>query len=116
MSLERVMQSARRLGVPVIVTDPHGKDPMVILPLEQFEALTGDESAPGPRPIAHVPPPPPRTPDHAQHVSFVDEPETFHAPPMGRFTDEGVKPPPQNPEISLDERFYLEPLDEQAEG
>ncbi|MFA4954109.1 MAG: hypothetical protein WC641_02260 [Patescibacteria group bacterium] len=41
MSLQRVFESARKLGIPVIVTDPAGRDPMVVLPLEHFEAMAG---------------------------------------------------------------------------
>ena len=42
MSLQRVLETARKMGVPVIVTDSAGLDPIVILPLEQFEAMAGE--------------------------------------------------------------------------
>ena len=42
MSLQRVFESARKLGLPVVVTDPSGREPFVLLPLDQFEALTGE--------------------------------------------------------------------------
>lgn len=40
MSLQRVFEAARKMGSPVIVTDVGGRDPLVVVPLEQFEALT----------------------------------------------------------------------------
>jgi hypothetical protein len=42
MSLQRVFESARKLGLPVVVTDPSGREPFVLLPLDQFEALTSE--------------------------------------------------------------------------
>ncbi|MCC7357660.1 hypothetical protein IT408_04120 [Candidatus Uhrbacteria bacterium] len=45
MSFQRVFESARKLGLPVIVTDPSGHEPFVLLPLDQFEALTGESES-----------------------------------------------------------------------
>lgn len=39
MSLQRVLELARRQGAPVIVTDVAGREPLVILPLEAYEQL-----------------------------------------------------------------------------
>jgi nicotinamidase-related amidase len=34
MSLQRIIELARRQGMPVILTDVAGREPMVVLPLE----------------------------------------------------------------------------------
>ena len=39
MSLQHVLEVARKNGMPVIITDMSGREPMVIMPLEQFEAM-----------------------------------------------------------------------------
>ncbi|MBU1032394.1 MAG: hypothetical protein ABII13_01730 [Patescibacteria group bacterium] len=44
MSLKHVLRTARRNGLPVIITDDEGREPMVILSLDQFESMSGVES------------------------------------------------------------------------
>ncbi len=90
MSLLRIFESAKKLGLPLIVTDADGRDPMVILPLEQFEALA-----------------------HAQEAPSLHEKKAEAASPEPRVLEE-MMPTLKNDEISLEERFYLEPIDEQA--
>lgn len=90
MSLLRIFASAKKLGLPLIVTDTDGRDPMVILPLEQFEALA-----------------------HAQEAPVLQEKRT-ETVSLEMQSLEGVMPPLKNDEISLEERFYLEPIDEQS--
>lgn len=117
MSLQRVFESARKLGVPVIVTDPGGREPMVVMPLEQFEAMAGEStSAPvvksGSAPTTQKSKEELRVEqilaDQASHVAQ-DRMEEV----AGEFTvaSSGT---PENPEISLEERFYLEPVDDEA--
>ena len=70
---------ARRQGMPLVVTDEAGKSPVVVLPLEVYEALIeGGGSAP----------------------------EIFK--PTGIPNSS-----PKNIEISMEERFYIEPLEDQ---
>jgi len=85
MSLQNVFESARKMGVPVIVTDPSGREPMVVLPLEQFEAMNGEEKARIPQ-------------NKPQFASPVFEPSI----------------PSNFSEIPPEDRFYLEPVDDPA--
>ena len=39
MSLQRVIEVGRKQGIPVIVTDIAGREPMVLLPLDSYERL-----------------------------------------------------------------------------
>jgi nicotinamidase-related amidase len=39
MSLQRIIELARRQGMPVILTDVAGREPMVVLPLEAYEKM-----------------------------------------------------------------------------
>ncbi len=103
MSLQRVIETARKTGLPVIVTDVAGREPMVILPLEQFESLADGVDKPMSQPEARVIPfsaplaeseAPPRKDQAAIHIEKIAEPSE------------------DDEEISLEERFYLEPVED----
>jgi len=101
MSMQRVFESARKLGVPIILTDPSGRDPMVILPLEQFEAMAGES-----HPVA---------PSQAPAVPLNKAPEPQRSPVMGLTPEEQKSFEAllmENPDIPVEERFYLEPVDD----
>jgi len=94
MSLQRIFESARRLQVPIIVTDPAGRDPMVLLTLEHFEAMAGSQEGetvakPAAKPKATL----------SEKWEPQSEPLPVEAEKLA--------------EISLEERFYLEPVDEE---
>lgn len=78
MSFQRMIEMARRHGMPIVVTDPNGKEPVVVLSLEVYEALIGEGS--GPKVVG-------------VRKSQVPMPENLA-------------------ELSVEERFYVEPLDE----
>jgi hypothetical protein len=117
MSLQRVFESARKLGVPVIMTDPAGREPMVVLTLEQFEAIAGtNEAVKEPvqtngrrgRPASRRPAESPKDEDF---IFQTDEPGSRPMPTEPLLEDFPSQAPTEA-EISLDERFYLEPLDD----
>jgi hypothetical protein len=129
MSLQRIFESARKFGVPVIVTDPAGRDPLVVLPLEQFEALS--ESGPSEaKPAVRIPVSTPRRaevskPSVSKEIRHVEEILAERAAEMAQpRVDEVVSAlesgaAPQGAgtsEISLEERFYLEPVDDEVGG
>ena len=68
----------RRQGMPMVVTDEAGKSPVVVLPLEVYEALTDGVSSTAPK----------------KEVPVL------------------TREPLRESEISLEERFYIEPLDQ----
>jgi len=118
MSLQRVFESARKLGVPVIMTDPAGREPMVILTLEQFEAIAGTPSEMPKEPVQangrRGRPAGRRPADIPKSEDFLyplDNPASQPAAAEPSFEDFPAQPPAEA-EISLDERFYLEPLDD----
>ncbi len=107
MSWQRILEAARRHGMPVIATDIAGREPMVILPLEVFEDLSA--AADFPMPVD------------------LDEPMFEPTPePMDVTIESGPSPEPKttsigqvpsvdsNPAIDIEDRFYLEPLDQDA--
>lgn len=110
--MQRVTEIARKLGLPVIMTDPSGRDPMVILPLEQFEAMAGGETK-TPAPLTHKPrPEPTKAPPMVPEINdFPLEIQDLAAMTATEATSDEVAA-----DLSLEERFYLEPVEEGAEG
>lgn len=107
MSLQRIFESARKLGLPVIVTDVAGREPMVVLPLEQFEAMSesgSDDFDPDWK-----------LPDFDEKGNLISSEDPL---PKAKKTEEPIsvelpdefKAEPQD--LSLEERFYLEPVDD----
>ena len=102
MSLSRIFESARRLGVPVIVTDSAGRDPLVVLPLEQFEAMAGETE---------------RKLEYAPLPASSAEKKTSVSPAGQRVSvktqlEALAVAEPTTDELSLEERFYLEPIED----
>ncbi len=115
MSLQRVLETARKTGTPVIITDVAGREPMVILPLEQFEAMAGDGDGRGPSGEGRVA----REPISKEErvVRVLEEIAAERAEtrveqelPINVESLSVEVPVPQD--ISLEERFYLEPLED----
>lgn len=109
MSLQRVLETARRTGTPVIVTDVGGREPMVVMPLEQFEALTGET------PSRHT---------HQPSMSKEERVERVLAEMAANRSEErannaalkieslSLEVPADD--LTLEERFYLEPVEDKA--
>lgn len=91
MSFQRILELARRQGAPLIVTDPAGRESMVVLPFDAYEALVEGVEAPV-RSSASVPPP-------------VPEPELVVSP-------SSESEPVAEAEMSLEERFSIEPIED----
>ena len=110
MSMQRVLETARKLGLPVIVTDPAGREPFVLLPLDQFEAMAGESkvSAQGGSP--------PKADAPREHASDgesrklkVDGGVQFIAPEIPlNVAKNNVE------DIPLEDRFYLEPAGDET--
>lgn len=125
MSLQRVFESARKLGLPVVVTDPAGREPMVVLSLEQFEAMAGSTENVSDEPRSTLPPKAPKNnrkaPETLVEPTLTDLPGYENGNKSSEQRSEPVMDEiqvqnQQNPEISLDERFYLEPLEDGSAG
>ncbi len=112
MSMQRVLETARKFGLPVIVTDVAGRDPMVMMPLEQFEALTdGGSSMPEPRMMADVP----RSMEQEVRVPIVREKVEFSGVSEQKPSAEPTKAgESQGAELTMEEQFFLEPVDDEG--
>ena len=87
MSLQRVLELARRQGMPVVVTDVAGREPLVILPLDIYEGLIDEGSVPRP------PTPPPASPTATPTPpSSLNTPNT-PSPSLASIVSPSVPPP-----------------------
>ncbi len=98
MSWQRILEVARRQGTPIIVSDIAGREPMVILPFDEYERLIDQRS-------------PPITPRARSEEIAANIAEAFESELASVDAEEPIKSK-ENEEMSLEERFYLEPLDE----
>ncbi|MDD2785974.1 MAG: hypothetical protein PHS79_03720 [Patescibacteria group bacterium] len=123
MSWKRIFKTARRLGSPVIVTDPDGKDPLVVMPLGAFEDLvdednfgemglelpdefgvTGQDLS---EDILEIPWDESSVETNGENLAKNKEKVTVK--PMDETSPEVAE---SEPGISLEERFYFEPLED----
>lgn len=120
MSFQRVMETARRLQLPLVVTDIAGREPMVVMPLAVYEGLLEAQGRKN-TPEIHVPPPGPveesiQTPSAqtvVQAPATPEEPIPASPPKMtppsfeAVFTRSLATAAVENP-LSVEEYFYLE--------
>lgn len=115
MSWQRILEVARRRGMPMIVTDIAGREPMVLLPFEQYERLDESVSTDQRGVIVNMVIPP------------ITEPVVTEAA-IDRMTEQGVAARLQRKDavaavesagdtatdeaLDVEERFYLEPIEE----
>lgn len=108
MSLQRVLEVARKNGMPVIITDNSGSEPMVILPLEQFEAMAFSAQSSALSAQSE------KDPALEQAIAeMTAERLKSRVEEAAVQLEDLAKQAKENPEISLEERFYLEPLEDE---
>jgi hypothetical protein len=116
MSWQRILEMARRQKMPVVITDIAGREPMVVLPFNEYEALVEVSSTlPSPakaedqihvEPIDQVDNPPPAARRPPSSGPIIVGPTT---PYLGESAQPSA-PAGQMPEPSLEERFSFEPI------
>jgi len=117
MSLKNVLETARKLGIPVVITDEEGDAAQVVMPFEDFAALVGATS-PSPRSNAK----PQATSRHAQAMEdevaqaladLTIERLNEQANVVAEHIEQEVEAAKPS-EGFLEDKFYLEPLDDEA--
>ncbi len=109
MSLQHVLATAKKLGIPVVITNEAGEASQVVMPFEDFAAMVGSVT-----PVARKPrisPVVDEEEDLEQVLSAIDF-EPSQEPPM--------RPPvspsgPTSPISSSDDKFYLEPIEDKED-
>jgi hypothetical protein len=113
MSLNHILDTARKLGIPVVITNEEGKSPQVVMPFEDFASMVGVS-----RPVSSKP----RITDKVVAEEEHDEiAQALADLTMERLDEEGTEPPvspmkQEAPEVTddrfLEDNFYFEPLDD----
>ncbi len=111
--LQRLIQAAKRIGGPLIVTDASGDEPVVIVPLHEYESMLG---------TAPAPEIPVETDAVKEDAGFIEQggeipeisQEVFEE--LGQVTEESIPVQPvvkaqEAPSIPGEEQFYLEPIE-----
>lgn len=103
------------MDAPVIVTDEQGREPMVVLSLAAYEASRGHQhvdssAALSSGPARGVPREGVRFEAMAEAAT-----ESFQRDVQAAFADFELPSDEKTADISLEERFYLEPLDDGQE-
>jgi len=109
---KRILDLVRRTGDRMVVTDPEGKEPVVIMDFDEYEAMIealgtaefdyfDDDLAfePTVEPAPPSPEPPNFTPELAD--------EAFPSDNLAEISEESV----ENEDEGEDEQFYLEPIE-----
>lgn len=121
MSLQRILELARRKGVPVVVTDIGGREAMVVMPFDEYERLSENGSAEPKMQKRRVPMEPIVTPTPEIRRELVrEETNMGEVQKAAEMRDErmealmeaiSVPPASESASLSLEEQFYLEPVD-----
>jgi hypothetical protein len=120
MSFQRIFEMVKRQGMPLIITDGQGKKPLIVLPLDAYEALldskdaflsTGEtlgENEPDVVPVQE---------------SAASQEVTGSAPVLDvaseqapAFSRERGSEKDLISELSVEERFYIEPINNEEMG
>lgn len=112
MSLNHILDTARKLGIPVVITNEQGKSPQVVMPFDDFASMVGVS-----RPISGKP----RITDRVE----VEEERDEIAQALADLTMERIEHEVQEPvpsagvdatetpdERFLEDNFYFEPLED----
>jgi hypothetical protein len=106
MSLQRIFELVKRQGLPLVMTDGQGRDPVIVLPLDVYEALVeaSGGSAAMPGPVSH---------EQEPVIVPVRDESSSSAPEANAVSD---PTPDLLAELSTEERFYIDSLQEDKMG
>jgi hypothetical protein len=120
MPLQHVLETARKLGIPVVITDEAGDAAQVVMPFDDFAAMVNATSPTSPK-TRKAPPSEPRT------IPIRDEREDEIDLALEELQFQGIReeplvrenpvkvPPAETPKDGefLEDKFYLEPLNDE---
>lgn len=119
MALQHVLDTARKLGIPIVITDEAGEAAQVVMPFDDFVAMVGSSVPAGQLPVpvkrpriqpldSRVVPERDEISEALADLRFEEITEQQEVPPLSH--------PPMDGDMDdgfLEEKFYLEPLDDQ---
>jgi hypothetical protein len=114
MSLNSILETARKLGIPVIITNDRGESPQVVMPFEDFASMVGVTTSANKRP--RVSPAVREEEDEEIAQALVDiAREEVERAGEGEIRIEEEPAVPQKGDF-VEDRFYFEPIEEESKG
>ncbi len=110
MGLNHILDTARKLGIPVIITNDRGESPQVVMPFEDFASMVGVSTSVNKRPRVS------KTEDEHDEIAQAladlakEEMERGARATGGAPEELGL----EKEERFVEENFYFEPLEEEA--
>jgi hypothetical protein len=110
MGLNHILDTARKLGIPVIITNDRGDSPQVVMPFEDFASMVGVSTSMNKRPRMS------KSDDEDDEIAqaladLAKEEMERGAHTDGMATDDIEIP---KDERFVEENFYFEPLEDEA--
>ena len=114
MNLSHILDTARKLGIPVVITNERGESPQVVMPFEDFASMVGVSLATKPKNHPRISPDSSQDDEVSEVLAdlaiedmerrFQEELAAAHAEEEeeGEQSDEGL----------LEDQFTFEPVDE----
>lgn len=103
------------MNAPVIVTDDQGREPLVVLPLAAYEASRSHQHV-DTSPVRPAGTVKPSSGEGVRFEAIADAAtESFQRDVQAALADFELPSDEKTADISLEERFYLEPLDDGQE-
>lgn len=116
MSIKKILETAGRLGIPVVITNDRGETPQVVMPFEDFVSMVGLPGAGPTRPrIREDVEEEDEVAQALADLTFerVQEQMRDSAERLSRSVE---RPREATDQAFLEESFYMEPLEDSAEG
>jgi hypothetical protein len=111
MSLPHILETARKLGIPVIITNDRGESPQVVMPFEDFASMVGVTTSAMKRPRMS-------SKDEEEDDEIAQALADLAKEEMERGAREaaipGDEPPIEKDDRFIEENFYFEPLEDEA--
>lgn len=112
MNLSPILDTARKLGIPVVITNERGESPQVVMPFEDFASMVGVSMAAKPKNHPRI------VPDSVQEDEVSEVLADLAIEDIERRFQEELaaaqepEPGEQQPEGLLEDQFTFEPVDE----
>ena len=121
MSLQHVLATAKKLGIPVVITNEAGEGSQVVMPFDDFAAMVGNQTPAvhskskvnTPRVVATGPT---SRIDERDEIAEALSEIQFEGLREEPFTRDDLSAPSPAPSSGLsDDKFYLEPIEEKED-
>lgn len=115
MSINKILETAGRLGIPVVITNDRGESPQVVMPFEDFAAMVGIPGTTASKPHVHQNGGTETEDEVARALAdlTLERMQEHMQDPTGGSSSATKKRVEATDASFLEENFYLEPLEDE---